>query len=886
MRTIWRGHNRPLTPVAEREKYPTELEKEELKCLNKRRELLALQSPDETGMAGVALSGGGIRSATLSLGLFQVLARCKLLGYVDYLSTVSGGGYFGSFFGGLFCRHGAEENHLHEVQQTLEDANSWEVGFLRENGRYLAPSGFGDLLMATAIAVRNWASVTFLVALTLFSAMVGLNLLRWALAQFEFWPPQFYVASSLLFFSLSAYLWLPLALLVVLAIPLGAAYWLVPYPKASFLRQLAAWAQPVLIVTGGLVGFAWAPSAPFGAATRWVLLALAVVAALAIVYRLVASAAPSDAPIGGMRTRLSRWFTASLVAVAATLLIAVIDTLGQSAFSIAVDVEHRQQFLATVSIFFGGLSGVVAFSRKLSALFAGEGNGKRLSVPRNLLAFLVAFTLLGSGLVLVSALAHGLMWLWTTPLGTEPPGAPWVLLAVLIAGTALAALMGHVWRFVNRSTMHPFYEARLRRAYLGASNPARLYGSVPVVKGHPSDRIPMEEYHPEERGGPLHLVNVTVNETVSGESQVQQQDRKGMGMAVGPAGVSVARRHHAVWTTEEKAIGNPGSSFNPGSEPGSGGGFHVFPPTLEEVPTEPLDLSEWVAISGAAVSTGLGSRTSVGLSLLLGLLNIRLGYWWDSGVRPEDRGRAFTKERSWSKRTGGLFAWLLPAQASLADEWLARFHGVARRRWYLSDGGHFENMGAYELIRRRLPFIVVCDHEQDADYGFGGLANLVRKARIDFDAEIEFLSTEQLDQVVDGSLRRWFGTLGQLRRQRKRQPYSRAHASLAHVKYLNKRGTEVDRHGVLLYIKPTLLGDEPTDLIEYHAGHPAFPHESTGDQFFNEAQWESYRRLGQHMAERMFGKLAETGKWSPANALMNPKEAATKFVTLLAAVEP
>ncbi|NIM50658.1 MAG: hypothetical protein GTN78_03645 [Gemmatimonadales bacterium] len=883
MRTIWKGRSRPVTPVAEREKYPKRLETAEDERLKERRRLLGMPSPAETGVAGVALSGGGIRSATLSLGLFQVLARRRLLGYVDYLSTVSGGGYFGSFFGGLFCRHRAGENRLDDVQQTLEDANSWEVGFLRENGRYLAPSGFGDLLMATAIVLRNWASVSFLIALTLFTAMVGLNLLRWAADQPEFWPWQLYATSSFLFLWLSPYLWLPLALLVVLAVPLGAAYWLVPYPKASFLRQLAAWAQPVLVVAGGAVGFAWAPSVPFSGATRWVLLGLAVAAALAVIFRVLAGAAPSDAPIGGMRTRLSRWLTVSLVAVAVTLLIALIDTLGQSAFRVAVEEAQRRRFLATLSVLFGGLSGVVAFSRKLSALFAGEGNGKRLSVPRNLLVFLVAFALLGFGLVLVSALAHGLTWLWTAPASTEPPGAPMVLLVVLVAGTVLAILMGQVWRFVNRSTMHPFYEARLRRAYLGASNPGRRDGSVPVVKGDPGDRILMDRYHPEERGGPLHLVNITVNETVSGESQVQQQDRKGMGMAVGPAGISVARRHHAVWAADGNEGGNPASS-NPGGGPGHDEVFHVFPPRLKEVKTEPLDLSEWVAISGAAVTTGLGSRTSLGLSLLTGFFNIRLGYWWDSGVKPNDRGRVFLRKRSWSMRLGGLAAWALPVQSSLADEWLARFHGVARRRWYLSDGGHFENMGGYELIRRRLPFIVVCDHEQDADYGFGGLANLVRKARIDFDTEIEFLSTEQLEAVVDESLHGWIGTRDQLRRRKGRRPYSRAHAALAHVKYLSEKGTEVDRHGVLLYIKPTLLGDEPTDLIEYHASHPAYPHESTGDQFFDEAQWESYRRLGQQMAARVFGEPAARAKWSPADALMNPAAAAKKFVRLLEAV--
>jgi hypothetical protein len=55
----------------------------------------------------------------------------------------------------------------------------------------------------------------------------------------------------------------------------------------------------------------------------------------------------------------------------------------------------------------------------------------------------------------------------------------------------------------------------------------------------------------------------------------------------------------------------------------------------------------------------------------------------------------------------------------------------------------------------------------------------------------------------------------------------------------------------LVYIKPSLTGDEPADVLEYHRSHPDFPHESTGDQFFDEGQWESYRRLGEHIAEQV-----------------------------------
>jgi len=56
---------------------------------------------------------------------------------------------------------------------------------------------------------------------------------------------------------------------------------------------------------------------------------------------------------------------------------------------------------------------------------------------------------------------------------------------------------------------------------------------------------------------------------------------------------------------------------------------------------------------------------------------------------------------------------------------------------------------------------------------------------------------------------------------------------------------------LLLLVKPTLLGNEPTDIVQYAANHPSFPQEPTSDQFFDEAQWESYRKLGEHIGARL-----------------------------------
>jgi len=193
-----------------------------------------------------------------------------------------------------------------------------------------------------------------------------------------------------------------------------------------------------------------------------------------------------------------------------------------------------------------------------------------------------------------------------------------------------------------------------------------------------------------------------------------------------------------------------------------------------------------------------------------------------------------------------------------------------------------------------IPKIIIFDGEQDAEYCYEGLADLVHKARTDFATEIEFLTEAELKQKVDKSLISYFGTLEQLRRgkwseepveervgadpNRKRRSlevdlvrFSLAHAALARIKYpLDQSGAEVQ--GTLLYIKATLTGDEPADVLHYHKLHPNFPHEPTSDQFFDEAQWESYRKLGEHIGDKLFAKKDTAPLWSPYSWIVQSRE--------------
>ncbi|MGO9058225.1 MAG: hypothetical protein ACLQU2_12710 [Candidatus Binataceae bacterium] len=446
--------------------------------------------------------------------------------------------------------------------------------------------------------------------------------------------------------------------------------------------------------------------------------------------------------------------------------------------------------------------------------------------------------------------------------------------------------------FLNRTSLHPLYTARLIRAYLGASNKSRYGDTRGVSEVVAGDDISQERYwvQPEKlyysSGAPLHLVNMTLNQTIGGESQIERRDRKGLGMAVGPSGLSVGVRHHAVYQKTSDTQTIMVETFPHPVE----GAFRVFDykdysvkslDPIAEFKGERLSLGNWTGLSGAAASTAMGFRTSLGVSLITAFFNVRLGYWWDSGIERHASGKR------WAAKIGGCISRYLPVQGYLIDEFLARFHGTTRQLWYLSDGGNFENLGAYELIRRRLPLMIVVDAGADPDYDFDDVAGLVRKARLDFNAEIEFLEANQIKAELKAALEieienealKWYGPLEQLRRgNRADEPapppaternvffkssktarYSLKHAAFARVRYLDD-----DAVSFLILIKPTLVGDEPTDVIQYHSSHPSFPHESTADQFFDEAQWEAYRRLGQHIVEKIFA-MTDEGGFLPAS---------------------
>lgn len=143
----------------------------------------------------------------------------------------------------------------------------------------------------------------------------------------------------------------------------------------------------------------------------------------------------------------------------------------------------------------------------------------------------------------------------------------------------------------------------------------------------------------------------------------------------------------------------------------------------------------------------------------------------------------------------------------------------------VSDGGHIENLGIYELLRRRCRTIIAIDGECDPLHHFEGLLKLVRLAWIDLGVRIE---PDLRDLRPDAA------------------GLCNAHFIVTRIAYPDEQG------GWLLYVKLSMTGNESEYLKEFRLVHPNFPHDSSAQQLFGEAQWEAYRALGEHVGGDLF----------------------------------
>ncbi|MBO0753047.1 MAG: hypothetical protein J2P53_13095, partial [Bradyrhizobiaceae bacterium] len=231
-----------------------------------------------------------------------------------------------------------------------------------------------------------------------------------------------------------------------------------------------------------------------------------------------------------------------------------------------------------------------------------------------------------------------------------------------------------------------------------------------------------------------------------------------------------------------------------------------------------LTLGTAMAISGAAVSPDMGYNSSPGVAFLMTMFNVRLG-WWIANPRSEHQ------------------YWLTSPPMALRPYFMEMFGLTSENeRWiYLSDGGHFDNLGLYEMVRRRCRVIVVSDAGHDPDCTFHDLGNALRKIWIDLGVGIEISGLDRL----------------QKRFAERPTPATPApYWAVGRIRY--KAADRGGEDGLLLYFKPGLHGTESADVLSYAMSHPAFPHEATANQFFSESQFESYRALGFEIVGRAF----------------------------------
>ncbi|MGV3571423.1 MAG: patatin-like phospholipase family protein [Ramlibacter sp.] len=804
---------------------------------------------------GLALSGGGIRSATFALGLVSGLAKKGLLHRFDLLSTVSGGGYVGAALGKAYQSAGKDPL---EVERRLAEAErSWLVWWLRATSRYLTPRGAPDLLVAAATYFRNMVAVHLelgLAGIAVGAALALFNLAAWqSLARWFADAPDLLRAIGPFLRPWMSTVWLLLVFPLLASVPLTAAYWTI-LARRGKRRVLAEAAFAMALAILGAIA-AWAATRVSAwdmtrdAGLRVFCGGLAVLLLLAATGPLVARlarvgvrkqvpAAPSQLPQAPLvqaprqtswmrlrrvlgttvdtdasaqqRNRLTKALATCLLLAVAVVLLGIIDRL---AWFITFERSDATWLLPVIVA--AGLAAARTLATQLPAAEASTAVSGRLLFR---IADAAGFLLLGLGAIFWVALAYQLA------LGHLFEGAPsgaltfaearqlaWVLLALPVLYMVVTCRKAD---FCNLSSLHMFYRARLTRSYLGAANPHRFprppgspeptfsplddaepqaVASLPekpqVFRVDPQDAVALRDYRPHAVGAPVHILNVTINQTREPLGGLFNQDRKGQYLSVT-----------------------------------SGGHYRVgLGPWTQDSSITDSQLPAWMAISGAAVAPGLGGQTSAGLSVLLFMSGVRLGYWWEMEPSPKT-----FRDR--------LVAWVAPHKYRLLyGEAFAKFGGINDQFWFLSDGGHFENTAAYALLRQRAKLVLVADAAADPRYRYADLENLVRKARIDLGASIEFVDPSSAPRALPA-----FGTLEQLR-----DPASDACIALARITYSDADG------GWLVFVKPNMFRNLPVDVLNYKHENPAFPQETTADQFFSESQWESYFRLGRELGKQL-----------------------------------
>jgi hypothetical protein len=904
---------------------------EEQAALNKRRGDAGAQR----SVVGLAISGGGIRSATFGLGVLESLKALNLLKNVDYLSTVSGGGFIGSWLSANCKRH----------PDWLEPKVDWtaSIGHLRRYSNYLSPR-VGFFSADTWSMVTIWLRNTLLIQTTVLLVIACVLLLpRPLFEMFRHWPSvgnwrwgtilifvlgivgiagnQMRLTSQkdvpllharnwrvglLLSVTSAAIAWAyaawvdfspfvpgevsyrasaPVAVFLVLAgfalqplaVKVLAIFWkgddkpqqinytqgwvqvvvVVPLMIAAYLVAAILWGEAigapgvpalnsfntygelvtqawkfwpfplsVVFVSFWLLSFcsihsrrntldlftaAWAPLvavpvfhamlcvvmlllrqwAADPAAGAWkafvwapVLVTGAFVVAIIVLIGMMGRQSTDE--VREWWSRLGAWLG---IYATAWMVIAVSAVYGPQLVRWALEY-HWQISLSTIA----GWAATVA-----GGLFAGKSpstNGKSSKSASDTAKEAIALV---APFVFIAGLLIGVAWAVDAIIQANG-GGDWsgiganahalhtrflIVSLIALAGAFVALLLMAARVDINQFSLNAFYRNRLVRCYLGATRfkaGERQPQNFTGFDGNDDVALADLASGPAP-AGPLHLVNCALN----------------LG---GSTDLALHTRHSASFTLSALHCG---TAYCSRDQSGKAEEIGYVRTGVFGGKTGAPTLGQAISVSGAAASPNMGYHTSPVTAFLLTLFNVRLGWWFPN----PDKGSAERPTPAFS--LGYLFAELFGGANDTS------------RFVMISDGGHFENLAAYELIRRRCGVVIISDGECDRKLEFGGLGTLIRMCEVDFGIRININVSEiRATGTPRWSRKRW--AVGEI-------DYGPGHAP-----------------GILIYLKASMTGGEDTSVLQYKSSHPAFPHETTGDQFYGEDQFESYRELGREVA--------------------------------------
>ena len=847
----------------------------------------------EANLFGISISGGGIRSATFGLGVLQGLAEKNLLSKADYISTVSGGGYIGAWLQGLASREPGPYEPVLDPKRTPDLSSKDPITFLRKYSNYLAPRNglsldalvipliwFRNMLLNQTIiisalmalfivllvpatllrqialyGVPHWAVLLMIVlmvaAAVITVANIGASLQK--IVNREFDPTAgfsakkeimeqhigslvvmpLFIATLLLVFTLAAKQslfhsrsGLPVGFLILFALIAslqlrgGFRHCYIEQRKSvdggKTVQPWAPWLHVLwmsLVTASFLFGLFveiwhvsadWHPATAFGSflIIAWVpcLYLIALIVGIGLHVGLMGRDFPDASREWLARvaalivTFLGIWAALFALAIFAPWGIAKLWLWGKARWVVTSGIWAW--ILSTIMSVLAGKSGKSGAMKngtqeqQSSAIDLVARYGPCIAIPGFLVA--VAFA--------TQMLLHRVPWNISGGFVENFTAQYWEAMPFNICSWQFPllslALLGLIfvvlsWRVnINEFSMHHFYKNRLVRCYLGASATKNRMAD-PFTGFDSKDDIPLSKLRFQQGKSqrvPYPIVNAAL--TVTAGTELATQERKALPWFFTPhySGFYPAR------SDEDRVEKDPQSKACYADSALLGNG---------------IALGTATGISGAAVNPNSGFHSSPQTAFLLTLFNVRLGWWLGNP----------TKENIFQK-PGPTFAlwWLVRELLGFVDE--------SSNFLNLSDGGHFENLGLYELVRRRCHYIVAIDGEEDTDYQFEGLGGAIRKCREDFGVEIEI---DPKPIIPHGKL-------------------SGTHCVVGRINYRDENQSSEQKTGVLLYLKASITGNEPADVEQYRRQNQEFPQQSTADQFFSESQFESYRRLGLHVA--------------------------------------